>query len=100
MSKELKYGKDYKEHTLESAKQQLTQEGFEQDFFGEGEERTQHYEHRTLYWWINRSTTQRASISVERKNGKATVSYSMLAKQRAKPRTSEEIRRANYVQYD
>ncbi len=90
-----KHGKDYTEYTWDLAVALLTKEGFV-----EMEGRTQMYEHRELHHFLNAATTQRASISKAYKTGICTVSYSMLAKHRLPRRTADEIRRANYVQYD
>jgi hypothetical protein len=104
----MKYGKDYREFDKQGAEQALRSEGFvpktttdEDDDGNEIEVQIiQQHTHRETYWWVNAATTQEATISVENKTGRATISYSMLKSQRCKPRSREEIRRANFVLYD
>lgn len=95
MTKQMKYGKDFHEHTHATAKKQLETEGFVLL-----KQHTQQFTHRMLYHYQHPTTTQRASISVEIAKDVAVVSYSMLKSQYAKRRTSAEKRRDNYVQFD
>jgi hypothetical protein len=91
----MKQGKDWKEYTYATASRLLESEGFEQKG-----DHTQYFTHRTTHHWHHPETTQRASISVENKSGIATISYSMLKSQRAKPRTAAQVHRDNFVLYD